>query len=297
MIHGYHVNHGIKNFVDGGISKVRYNYINHINFGRRSFMFLSSPHIVAIKNGINFRDLGGIKTKDGRKIRTGLLFRSGDFSQITDEEQAFIEQKLAIKAVLDYRDNGEAQHRPDKLWHSVQYFNVPANPLSDDVSANLTKELTETNDLKQHSPADFMIKLYQLLPFNNPAYQTLVDLLVNGNGKSIVQHCAIGKDRTGIGVALTLLALGVEEEQVMQDYILSEKLLAPVIDQIFAKYQGKLDQQRLEKRKQIFAANPLYLQAAFDAIKARYNTFDHWLENDYQLTDEKRQVIQRYYLI
>lgn len=260
-------------------------------------MMSLSPHIVPIKNGINFRDLGGIKTKNGRQIRSGLLFRSGDFSKISQEEQTFISQQLGIDVILDYRDISEAQRRPDNLWHQVQYFNVPANPLTGDVSANLTQELTNANDLKKRSPADFMIKLYQLLPFNNPAYHTLVDLLVNNHGKSLVQHCAIGKDRTGIGVALTLFALGVDEETVMLDYILSEQLLAPVREQIFADYQNMLDPQQMELRKPIFAANPLYLQSAFDAIKAKYDTFDNWLESEYQLTDEKRQIIQNHYLI
>lgn len=260
-------------------------------------MSLLSPHIVPIKNGINFRDLGGMNTKDGRKIRTGLLYRSGDFSKITESEQAFISQQLAIHSVLDYRDYNEAQRRPDKLWHQAQYINIPANPLSNEVSANLEKELNESNKLKKNSPVEFMINLYQLLPFNNPAYQALVDLLVNNQGKSIVQHCAIGKDRTGIGVALMLLALGVDEQLVIQDYILSDQLLAPICEQIFADYQYDLDPQQLANRKLIFAANPLYLQAAFDAIKAKYQTFDNWLENDYQLTHDKRQLIQQYYLI
>ena len=64
-------------------------------------MMSLSPHIVPIKNGINFRDLGGIKTKNGRQIRSGLLFRSGDFSKISQEEQTFISQQLGIDVILD----------------------------------------------------------------------------------------------------------------------------------------------------------------------------------------------------
>ncbi|WP_392552393.1 tyrosine-protein phosphatase [Orbus wheelerorum] len=256
-----------------------------------------STEILAIKNGINFRDLGGIKTQDGRKIKSGLLFRSGDFNQITLDEQNFIAKKLDLNIVLDYRDHTEIKTRPDNLWHQAQYFNIPANPMSDDVTANLTKELANTNILKKDFPNDFMIKLYQLLPFNNTAYQTLVELLLNNEGKSIVQHCAIGKDRTGVGVALTLFALGVDEKTIMADYLLSDKVLANFREKLFLHYQTHLTDEELEKRKQIFAAKPVYLQSALDAIKNKYQTINNWLENEYQLNESKRQTIQDYYLI
>lgn len=256
-----------------------------------------SPHIVPIKNGINFRDLGGIKTKDGRKIRPGLLFRSGDFSSITPSEQDFIAKQLNLTHVLDYRDKTESQLKPDNLWHQAQYYNVPANPLSDDVTATLTKELINANALKKQAPVDFMIKLYQLLPFNNPAYHTLTNLLLNNNGQSIVQHCAIGKDRTGVGVALTLFILGADEQTVMNDYLLSDQLLGPYREKIFASHNIPLVPEELEQRKQIFAAKEIYLQSAIDAIKDRHQTINQWLENEYQLTDQKRHIIQNYYLV
>jgi len=239
-----------------------------------------SSEILTIKNGINFRDLGGIATQDGRKIKSGVLFRSGDFNQITLDEQNFIAKELELKIVLDYRDHTETQVRPDNLWHQAQYFNIPANPMNDEVTADFTKELASTETLKKDFPNDFMIKLYQLLPFNNAAYQTLVQLLLNTDGKSIVQHCAIGRDRTGVGVALTLFALGVDEQTIMDDYLLSNKLLI--------NFRGK--------HKQIFEAKSIYLKSALDAIKNKYQTINSWLENEYQLTESKRQIIQNYYL-
>ncbi|WP_392561205.1 tyrosine-protein phosphatase [Orbus sturtevantii] len=255
-----------------------------------------SSEILTIKNGINFRDLGGIKTQDGRKIKPNRLFRSGDFNQITLDEQNFIAKELDLNIVLDYRDHIETQTRPDKLWHQVQYFNIPANPMSDDVTANLTKELASTNSLKKEFPNDFMIKLYQLLPFNNAAYQTLIKLLLNSDGKSIVQHCAIGKDRTGVGVALTLFALGVDEQTIMADYLLSDQLLTSFREKQLSHYQTYLTAQEIENRKQFFAAKPTYLQSAIDAIKNEYKTINNWLEHEYQLNESKRQTIQNYYL-
>lgn len=253
--------------------------------------------VVPIKNGINFRDLGGIETNDGRKIRSGLLFRSGDFSKITDKEQTILSNDLEIKNILDYRDKHEMETKPDNLWPHVQYVNIPANPMSREVTANLTDELMTAGTLKKLSPTDFMIQLYQLLPFNNPAYHKLANLLLNNNGESFVQHCAIGKDRTGVGVALTLFALGVDEKTVMEDYLLTDVLLKPFKDALLDQYKTHLSDEELEKRQHIFAAKPIYLQSALNAIKEKYQTIDHWLEAEYQLTPINRRRIQDYYLI
>jgi protein tyrosine/serine phosphatase len=254
--------------------------------------------IVPIKNGINFRDLGGIKTIDGRQIRSGMLYRSGAFSLITPEEQNFLCDELNLHYILDYRDNDEITRNPDKLWQNTQYINVPANPLNDTVTASLTSNLNNTQKtLKKNAPFDFMIRLYQLLPFNNVAYQKLSSILLSSQGKPLVQHCAVGKDRTGVGVALTLFALGVSEETIMQDYLLTEQLLADYREYLLSQYQNKLTTEEFENRKLIFAAKEEYLTAAFDAIKQRYNTIDNWLAQEYQLDNNNKKILQDIYLI
>jgi protein tyrosine/serine phosphatase len=254
--------------------------------------------IVPIKNGVNFRDLGGIKTMDGRQIRSGLLYRSGEFSRITESEQVFLSNELKIHYILDYRDQDEIARFPDNLWHNANYINVPANPLNDKVTASLTTELEmHPFVLKEQSPYDFMIKLYQLLPFNNAAYQHLVSILLNSKGQPLVQHCAVGKDRTGIGVALVLFALGVSEEKVMQDYLLTEQVLHNFREKILNQYKSKLTPEGFEKQKIIFAAKKEYLTAAITAIKQRYNTIDNWLAKEYQLDNNNRKTLQDIYLI
>lgn len=254
--------------------------------------------VVPIKNGINFRDLGGIKTIDGRQIRSGLLYRSGAFSLITQQEQFFLANQLNLHYVLDYRDPDEIERNPDKLWQNTYYINVPANPLSNTITASLTSDLGNAHQtLKKNAPFDFMIKLYQLLPFNNAAYQKLSSILLNSQGRPLVQHCAVGKDRTGVGVALTLFALGVSEETVMQDYLLTEQLLSDYCENLLSQYQHKMTPDEFEKRKLIFAAKKEYLTAALNAIKTRHGTIDNWLSQEYQLNETNRKRIQDIYLV
>ena len=251
--------------------------------------------VVQIKNGINFRDLGGIKTSDGRQIRSGMLYRSGEFSRLNDSEKNFLSDELNLHYVLDYRDQHEIDRHPDNLWNNSQYINVPANPLSDEITASLTSD--DIFVMKKYSPFDFMVKLYQLLPFNNVAYKKLISLLLNANGKPLVQHCAVGKDRTGVGVALTLFALGVSEEVVMQDYLLTERYLNDYREAILSQNKNKLSPEEFEKQKTIFAAKEEFLNAAIDEIKKRYHTIDNWLIKEYQLDDKNRKILQDIYLI
>ncbi|MBI0006082.1 MULTISPECIES: tyrosine-protein phosphatase [unclassified Gilliamella] len=251
--------------------------------------------VVPIQNGINFRDLGGIKTSDGRQIRSGMLYRSGEFSRLSDEEKKFLSDELNLHYVLDYRDQLEIDRNPDNLWNNSQYFNIPANPLSDEITASLVSD--DIFVLKKYSPLDFMIKLYQLLPFNNPAYKKLISILLNANGKPLVQHCAVGKDRTGVGVALTLFALGVSEDVIMQDYLLTEQYLNDYRQAVLSQNKSKLSAEEFEKQKIIFSAKQEFLTAAIDEIKKRYNTIDNWLHQEYQLDDNNRKILQDIYLI
>ena len=251
--------------------------------------------VVPIQNGINFRDLGGIKTSDGRQIRSGMLYRSGEFSRLSDEEKKFLSDELNLHYVLDYRDQLEIDRNPDNLWNNSQYFNIPANPLSDEITASLVSD--DIFVLKKYSPLDFMIKLYQLLPFNNPAYKKLISILLNANGKPLVQHCAVGKDRTGVGVALTLFALGVSEDIIMQDYLLTEQYLNDYRQAVLSQNKSKLSAEEFEKQKIIFSAKQEFLTAAIDEIKKRYNTIDNWLHQEYQLDDNNRKILQDIYLI
>lgn len=254
-------------------------------------------NIVPVKNGINFRDLGGIQAANGKKVKPGLLFRSGAFYQLTPNDCGFLTNELQLKSILDYRDQSEIDERPDILWHGAQYYNIPANPLSNDVNADIERELKkQESGESQRSASDYMIELYRLLPFRNPAYEKLTDLLCEPEIKPMVQHCAIGKDRTGVGVAMTLFALGTPEEVVLEDYLLTEKTLASFRDKVLDEMAPKMSAAELANFQGLFAAKEEYLTSAITEIKAKYHSVDSWLEHEYGLSSAKRTFLQDKYL-
>lgn len=249
-------------------------------------------HVVPLEGGINFRDLADYPTTDGRKIKSGLLFRSGALNELTQNDCHYLAKKGSIH-IIDYRDPKEIKEKPNVIWPGAIYHNVSANPI-ETVSADLNKISNEM--VKQFDPVSYMQEVYKQLPFDNQAYRFLTTLLKNNPATSIIQHCAVGKDRTGIGVAIVLFALGVNYQTVMEDYLLTEITLAPFRQKFISALANKLDSHSIESVQYMFSARQEFLDTAIAAIKQRYKTIDNWLVQEFGLTNEHRLRLQQHYL-
>ncbi|CNB84695.1 protein tyrosine phosphatase [Yersinia ruckeri] len=255
--------------------------------------FAQHPSLLPLDGGINFRDIGGNLAADGRKIKQGLLFRSGSLDRLSERDCQFL-SSCAVSHILDYRDVDEVRNKPDILWQGVQYHHFPANPLSTEVNANLEKLTNET--LSGFDARAFMLELYRRLPFNNSAYRQLVDLLQNSNGGSIVQHCAVGKDRTGVGSALVLFALGADEDTVLEDYLLTDTTLSPFRQLMLNELAKKLNDQALSQFAYVLSAKEEFLQTALNSINARYGNRENWLQQEFGLGRAECERLQSYFL-
>ena len=133
------------------------------------------PAFLSLQGGINFRDLGGQRTADGRRVRTGKLFRSGSLHMMTADDLTHLDA-IPLSRVIDYRDPGEVNRSPDKLNEAAHYLNAPANPHVRDVNAKVTELNAAT--LNALNGEQFMLALYRQLPFNNAAYRQLAGWLM-----------------------------------------------------------------------------------------------------------------------
>ncbi|TPG57871.1 tyrosine-protein phosphatase [Ewingella americana] len=253
---------------------------------------LLHPSLTPLEGGINFRELGGNSVADGRRIKRGWLYRSGSLDALTAKDCDFL-SKVPVAHILDYRDADEVAVKPDVLWHGAQYHHAPANPLSHVVNANLEK-LTE-HTINAFDPEAFMLELYRRLPFKNAAYQQLVTLLRQPRG-GIVQHCAVGKDRTGMGSALVLFALGADRNTVLEDYLLTDTTLAPFREQMLDRMSIKLNEKALAKFAYVLSVREEFIDTALKSIDDLYGSTDLWLEKEYGLTAEQRGNLRDRYL-
>ncbi len=153
----------------------------------------------------NARDVGGFTTADGAKVRTGLLYRTGWLAELTPEGARTL-AKFGVRTVVDLRDPAEIDRWPDRLYDL-------------DAAAAHHPLLPQDGDDHYGKPLD---EAYRLI--TDTAGRTLPALLgrlAEPEALPAVLHCAVGRDRTGITVAVLLSALGVADRDIVDDYLLS----------------------------------------------------------------------------
>ena len=235
----------------------------------------------------NFRDMGGYKTKDGRTVKKGLIYRSAALGKMTLADKERFET-LGVKTIFDYRDKHEAQNNPNPTFPNAKYIQIPAKG---NHAFEMPTNTGGQNFYKVVSPEMFC-EFYAQMPFNNASFKQLITTIQNPENLGLVHHCAVGKDRTGIGGALILLALDVPEEIIMQDYLDTNALLRPMVDRMAQTIQKDFNDRELQQFYALMSAREDYLQAAFDAMDVRYGSKTAFLEQELGLTKEKRQQLQ-----
>ena len=131
-----------------------------------------------------------------------------------------------------------------------------------------------------------------------PQYAEMFQLLLMGEQQVLI-HCASGKDRTGFGAALILDVLGVEEDAIVEDYLLSNRYL-PIDDEVqrlsreFTDDSGKAASE--EVLRPMLEVRPEYIHACFDEIRRRYQSKQHFYETALKLDDSKLAELKDRYL-
>lgn len=222
------------------------------------------PRRLPLAKGRNYRDLGGIRASDGRRIAPGRLFRTDDMHSLSPGDLDFL-ASIPITTVIDFRSQGEVARHPDKLPHSVKnHFIFPIVP------GRL--ELWNPDELlRAKGGLGFMTDIYRSLILDDNSIDVYRDFFLRVQSEEhlpLLFHCSAGKDRTGMAAVFILLALGVNEETVMADYLDSNTCLA-----------GKYDREIAlrPERAPIFFADPAYLHAAVAAMEEKIGGVERYL--------------------
>ncbi|CRK83163.1 tyrosine-protein phosphatase [Neobacillus massiliamazoniensis] len=240
----------------------------------------------------NFRDMGGYKTSDGRTVKFGLFFRSDGLTGLTDEDMNFF-KTLNIKYIIDYRDESEAQKNPDPILSNVTYERIQT--IEQNNQFDTFEEMARSNFFKNLS-LDYMTELYSKLPLNNPAYKRLMQIIQDPNNLGLLHHCTFGKDRTGVGAALILSALGVPKNTVMEDYLLTKETMKEFTEKVFQQISAHFDDRGLQIIENIIGIKEEFLETAFQSITNTYGNIDAYFAHEFGLTKEKRQALQSFCL-
>lgn len=223
-----------------------------------------------MKTLVNFRDAGGLTTKTGQSVKTGKIFRSGEIVNLSPEDHQLFTDHYGIKTIFDFRGESEIVERPDDQFEDVEYINL-------DIMKDATGSNASQKDLLEptFSADKQMTQLYRdliLIPSSQKGYQTFLEKIAS-DGQPFIFHCFAGKDRTGVGAALILEILGVNQEDIFTEYLLTNKLRweanQKILDEV-AKQGGSPAQ--LKEIEGMLSVKKEYLAEAYATMNEHYGS-------------------------
>jgi protein-tyrosine phosphatase len=248
-----------------------------------------------IRKHLNFRELGGYQSADGRKVVHGQFFRSGPLADLNDEEMAYV-KSLGIRHVFDFRSEYEANEVPDPdIGAEHHLINAMVDGSGNQVQFD-PKSIEEA--AKDHEQANgFIEQMYGNLPFCQ-AYKEMFEV-IKAEQTPILFHCSAGKDRTGIAAVLILLLLGVDEKTALDDYELTNEYRKELIEKFFARVAHIIgDDMELKQKMQAFeGVNRSSAEYSLKTIKSRYADYGAYFEDVFGIDKEMRKKLQDKYLI
>jgi protein-tyrosine phosphatase len=247
--------------------------------------------VIALQGQTNFRDLGGYETADGRHVKWGMIFRSGELSHLTDADYREI-STLGIHTVYDLRDQGERASQPTN-WgaNPVQTF---ASAKTGAISAAMSP-LTDPNVDAQHARAALADFYAQMPKLYAPEYRLIVHQLLESRAPLLL-HCTAGKDRTGVGSALILTALGVPRTTIVKDYELTDQLLKPSSGPPKTEFMRRFQSLPADVQHAMMSADPGYIAAAFRSMESQYGSMEKYLAAELGVGPEQIRRLRSLYV-
>ncbi|CAB1367581.1 tyrosine-protein phosphatase [Denitratisoma oestradiolicum] len=243
-----------------------------------------------------FRDLGGVATMDGRRVRRGQLFRAGILVHPSPAASAAV-RSLGLRWVMDLRSDHERNHSPG-TWADYGATRTLNSDVSTDVRAgNAALMHLLESDFSVAGAQRMMVATYEHLPQGfRQQLPRLFDLLLDETGLPLMVHCTAGKDRTGFACALVLHALGAAEESIFEEYLKSGDLLVgtPVsasMGRLLEKSLGRPPEP--EALAVIMGVRREFLETALTAVRIEYGSVDNYLEQVGGLTTERRARLRQ----
>jgi protein-tyrosine phosphatase len=173
------------------------------------------PRLIALVGGFNMRDFGGYATREGRRVKLGVLFRSGTMSMLTEADEGRL-RGLGIRGICDFRRQNERAAEPT-TWHrsvGIAYWTRDYEAVS-----GVLEETMKNTAATAESMRAAMLALYgEIARDHAPAYAAMFRQIAKG-GVPLLINCSAGKDRTGVAAALLLSVLGVSRDDIEHDYL------------------------------------------------------------------------------
>lgn len=260
------------------------------------------PRILSIDGVINFRDLGGYQTANGEQVQWGKAYRSAQLDRLTEQG---VEQMtgLGIKTVIDLRFEEETMRYPTVRSAFPEARIITWQDESQDqelVQQSADMRFSWRDSLASNDPA----KVREAMRVNYPKklyshraiYRKMLLRLID-DAAPLVFHCAAGKDRTGVAAALILSLLGVPNDTIIEDYLLTQQEIGKLTqtwlaggatdNENYQDFQSKLASHDPAVVAPIFTADISYITTLLDYVDEQYGSFEQYTLSKLELNAEQ----------
>ncbi len=253
----------------------------------------------------NLRDVGGVVTADGSMVRRGQLFRGGYLSELTADELATLTD-LGLQTIVDLRRPAEVEMRPNPELTGVTQIPVSVS-IDDNEFAVIAANITDpTMGERALGIAEEYYR--QAVVSRLEVYRIAVGIAVEDRHRPLLFHCTAGKDRTGIVAALLLKMLGVADDIVIADYVLTNEVRREWFairelqhrEQIAAHREidiDDVDDDHLRTSRAVFLAHPEYIRATLASVVENFRDWDTFAERGLGLDPGRLHNFRRALLV
>jgi protein-tyrosine phosphatase len=233
--------------------------------------------ILYLDGGLNFRDLGGYPAAGGKRVRWNQLYRSGTTHLLSAGARERLAE-IGIRAAVDLRSVQEQHEYPHALRASAGIDYIAHE--HHQVGGNLMQMLADPGLSSAQLIAE-MLNVYRGMPYDFAGLFAQLFRSAALGPLPLVFSCAAGKDRTGVAAALLLTALGVDWEDVAQDYLLTEQFVPAITESVLASRAGRrLALLDPDLTAPIFGVDRAYLDAMRAEIMTRSGSFERYFQDD-----------------
>ena len=235
-----------------------------------------------LEGASNFRDLGGYRASDGRVVRWRQIFRSNHLGHLTEADTDIV-RSVGLKRVFDFRGREERTAAACGLAE-VAVHSLPIEPTV--VAALRARHAAGT--LSSADAREIMRESYRnYVRHNTHSFRALFAHLLQDHAPLVI-HCTAGKDRTGFACALVLHTLGVPDNVIAEDYLLTNRF--------YRRDPSSAVDLPDDVREAIGSVEASYLAAAFGAIHADYGDLDRYVKEGLGLGENERATLKNRYL-
>lgn len=254
----------------------------------------------------NARQLGGYVTEDGRRVKNGVLLRSGMLYGLQPQDQKRLLENYGLTRVIDLRTPREAEEKPDPALEGVTQILLPVMEQESASQAAIVDiyqvygaepgrayvEMARAGALDEN-----MYTCFFDIESSMAAYRRFFHCLLAHREGAVLWHCTGGKDRAGLAAVLVLGVLGVEKETILADFALTNQANRKAIAYLTQEaLKHTADPEELEMVAALAGVHVPHMEKVFHRAQHESGSLLAFIQQKVGLTDEEVRTLRKKFL-